>query len=49
MRQLKTSLDRMKASLDERVRDRAAVERALRAGVREALLQHKKLGQPIVV
>ena len=40
---------RSKTSLDERVRDRAAVERALREGVRAALLRHKKLGQSIVV
>ena len=38
-----------KTSLDQRVRDLAAIERALREGVRAALLRHKKLGESIVV
>jgi hypothetical protein len=29
--------------------DRAAMERALRQAVREAVLRHKRLGQPIAV
>ena len=35
--------------IDELFNDRAAIERAIREGVRAALLRHHKLGQAIVI
>jgi hypothetical protein len=40
---------RLKKSIDELFKDGAAIERAIREGVRAALLRHHKLGQPIVI
>ena len=40
---------RLKKSIDELFKDRAAIERAIRDGVRAALLRHYKLGQPIAI
>lgn len=36
-------------TIDELLADGAAVDRAMREAVRQALLRHKRLGQPIVV
>jgi len=36
-------------SVDQFLRENERIERALRRGVREALIRHKKLGQPIVI
>ena len=40
---------RASRTLAERLKDRAAIDRALREGVRAAVLRHQKLGQSIVI
>jgi hypothetical protein len=40
---------RLKKSIEELLKDGAVIDRAIRDGVRAALLRHQKLGQPIVV
>jgi hypothetical protein len=40
---------RLKKSIEELLTDGAVIDRAIRVGVRDALLRHQKLGQPIVV
>ena len=40
---------RLKRTIDDLLKDGAAIDRAIREGVRAALLRHQKLGQPIVV
>ena len=42
-------MSEQKRSVEELLQDGEAIDRAIREGVRAALLRHQKLGQPIVI
>jgi len=36
-------------TIEDRLRDWTGIDRAMREGLRETMLRHKRLGQPIIV